>query len=171
MVNTRSGFTLLVAVLVVSIVLAIGLSILTITLKEYILSGVARDSAIALNAADAGMECGLYWDRSAPPDGDKFDIGAPASTITCMGSALTIGVATSGVERVYEFEWGTPPVCARIFITKYHSPPGSPGAPMPGGLTCPGGVECTRMESRGYNKGCTQLTTPRTVERGLRTRY
>src|SRR3989338_9684883 len=86
--NLRKGFTLLIALLVIGIILAIGLSILNITLKEFILSGIARESAIALGAADAGMECALYWDSSS--DGNKFD-PAPNSAlpITCMGTSST----------------------------------------------------------------------------------
>ncbi len=172
----KRGFTLLIAVLVVGIVLAIGLSILNITLKEYLLSGVARESTIALNAADAGMECALYWDRSS--QGNKFDLGPPAGRrITCMGTTWNIsqgvpGTIGSGDAQRFDFTWGISPdpiVCAKIVVTKYFS--GSGTVDMGVGLICPMGVVCTRIESRGYNKACADIATPRTVERGLRTRY
>lgn len=176
--NNRRGFTLFIAVLVIGIILAIGLSILNITLKEYLLSGVVRESAVALDAADAGMECALYWDRSN--QGNKFDVeGQPTeplsgTTITCMEDTRAVGGGTSGTAQNFEFDWGTPAVCTKISVTKYYN--ASLPVPMgegPGGqdLTCPAGVECTRTVSLGYNKACSQLTSPRTVERGLRALY
>lgn len=186
--NARRGFTLLIAILVIGIILAIGLSILNITLKEYILSNVARESVIALNAADAGMECVLYWDRSAPPNGNKFDVvgestAPPAgTTFTCMGRPRsTTGAASADVQK-FQFSWGTPEVCARVTVTKYYDASntvnmggGPPSCPA-GGCICPKGVECTRTVSLGYNKACPAgFTDPfadsRTVERGLRALY
>ncbi len=57
------GFTLFYAVLMSSLLLALGLAIFNITYKELILSAGARESAIAFYAADAGLECALFWDR------------------------------------------------------------------------------------------------------------
>lgn len=175
--DAQKGFTLLIAILVIGIVLAIGLSILNITLKEYILSNIARESAIALNAADAGMECALYWDRSS--QGNKFDVGAPASSITCMDQTKNTGGGVSGASQEFQFSWGAPAVCARVSVTKYFSSTGTVtmGVNAQGDtISCPQGVECTRIVSLGYNRACpAQLTDtftdPRTVERGLRARY
>lgn len=161
------GFVLLVTILIVGIVLAIGISIMTITLKEYILSGVARESTIALNAADAGMECAFYWDRAS--EGNTFDVGAGANSITCMGQTKNTGGGASGTPQEFQFEWGSPLVCAKISVTKYFSTAGP--VDMGGGRICPIGVECTRTVSLGYNRGCGQLSDPRAVERGLRAFY
>jgi hypothetical protein len=57
-----AGFTLFYAVLVASLLLAIGLAIFNITFKEVVLSSGARESANAFYAADTGLECALYWD-------------------------------------------------------------------------------------------------------------
>lgn len=59
----NSGFTLFYAVLVSSLLLALGLAIFNITYKELILSAGARESATAFYAADSGLECALFWDR------------------------------------------------------------------------------------------------------------
>src|ERR1700733_8237439 len=56
------GFTLLFAVLVSSLILAIGLSVANLTIKEIQLSGTGRASQFAFYAADTGSECALYWD-------------------------------------------------------------------------------------------------------------
>lgn len=181
--NRQNGFTLLIAILVIGIILAIGLSILNITLKEYILSNVARESAIALNAADAGMECALYWDRSS--QGNKFDVvgettAPPAGTpFECMGQTRTTPGAGSTQAQNAQFGWGTPAVCARVTVTKYFnaSNPVPMGVNAAGNsISCPMGVECTRTVSLGYNKACPTgftdpFTDPRTVERGLRALY
>lgn len=62
--NTTGGFTLFYSVLVSSLLLAIGLAILNITLKEFTLSSGARDSETAFYAADSALECALYWDNT-----------------------------------------------------------------------------------------------------------
>lgn len=56
------GFTLLFAVLVSVLVLAVGASIINIALKQVILSGAGRESQFAFYAANSGIECALYWD-------------------------------------------------------------------------------------------------------------
>lgn len=157
------GFTLLVAVITASIVLAIGMSILNITLKMFLLSNVARDSEMAFYAADAGMECALYWDESTA-DG-VFDIGASGGTISCMESSINIPAVSAGATREFEISWGggaTPPVCAIVSVKKDDSTSGA---------GCPAGVVCTTVVSSGYNRACSALSDPRTVERRLRTRY
>lgn len=58
----QRGFTLLLAALVASIVLALGTSIFQIAQKEFALSAMGRDSQFAFYAADTGAECALYWD-------------------------------------------------------------------------------------------------------------
>lgn len=77
--SSRAGFAVLFAALVGALALAIGLAVFNITVRELILSSQARESQAAFYSADAGMECGLYWDRqhaglSASPFGDFSDI-------------------------------------------------------------------------------------------------
>lgn len=58
----NNGFTILFAVLVSTLILAVGASIINIALKQLTLSGSARDSQFAFYAANTGIECALYWD-------------------------------------------------------------------------------------------------------------
>ncbi len=60
--NTKQGITLLIAVSVASIVLILVLNILNIAIKEIQISGFLRESQKSFYAADAGIECALYWD-------------------------------------------------------------------------------------------------------------
>ena len=59
----KSGFTILIAVVTAGILLIIAMSIGGIALKEQVLSSANKESQVAYYAADAGMECALYWDQ------------------------------------------------------------------------------------------------------------
>ncbi len=61
--GTKSGFTILIAVVIASILLIIALAIGDIALKEKILTASGKESQIAFYAADTGVECALYWDQ------------------------------------------------------------------------------------------------------------
>lgn len=62
--NKQSGFAMLFSVLVVSLILSIAVSISNITLKQAVLSNLAKDSAIAFYQADAAVECGMHQDTT-----------------------------------------------------------------------------------------------------------
>ena len=64
--NGKRGFTLLFAILVSILVLAVGASMITIALKQVILSGAGRESQFAFYAANTGVECAIYWDLHGP---------------------------------------------------------------------------------------------------------
>lgn len=93
----KSGFTLLFASLVGSLVIAVGMAILNITLKQLILASAGRESQQAFFAADAGVECALYLDRGAGLSASGCQLGlfgAPSTTASGMsicGQDLDIG--------------------------------------------------------------------------------
>lgn len=60
--NKQRGVAILFAVLLVTIILTISLSLFNITLKQIILSAVARESNLAFYAADSARNCVLHWD-------------------------------------------------------------------------------------------------------------
>ncbi len=60
--SRQRGFTLLLAALISSIVLAVGAAIFGIAQKQLTLSAIGRDSQFAFYAADTAAECALYWD-------------------------------------------------------------------------------------------------------------
>jgi hypothetical protein len=60
--NNKTGFAMLFAVLTASLLLTIGISIFSISFKELTISTAARESQIAFYAADSARECALYWD-------------------------------------------------------------------------------------------------------------
>lgn len=58
----QKGFAMLFTVLIIGLILSIALSISNLTLRQTILSALAKDSGIAFYQADAGVECGMYQD-------------------------------------------------------------------------------------------------------------
>lgn len=173
--DNERGYTLLIAILVSGVVLSIGLAILNITLKEFQLSSFTRESEVAFYAADAGIECALYWDESSR---DRFASTSVPSNIVCGGSNVKeygvsddvvgsnnvlVGGRSNGTPSEFGIKWstpGSPELCTLVSVTKNDI------TTQP---SCPAGITCTTVVSRGYN-GC-DFTHPRIVERALRTSY
>lgn len=155
MINKRiqlnRGYTLLFAVIVSSLVLSVGISILNISKKEFLLASGARESTTAFYAADSGLECAVYYDFN------KDSFSPNGGNITCNNSNITIDKTVPGT---YKFELplsGTS--CAIVTVTKTSTE--------------------TDIESRGYNLGWNTLVTPnrcdapspRRVERAIGYHY
>ncbi len=79
--RTTRGFTLLLAVLISSILIALGSAIFDIVSKQIILSSSGRESQFAFYAADTGIECVLYWDNQH----NAFGTTSPLTEISCGG--------------------------------------------------------------------------------------
>lgn len=154
------GFTVLFAVLVASVVLAMALGIANIANRELLLSSSAREAHHAFFAADTGYECALYWDDDSR---HAFD-PTPADNlqpISCNGFVVddTIGAYTY---PNFDFKLRLPSVgtanpdrCAIVSVNKaYSGPPNS-----------------TRIISRGYNVPCASVASARAVERLIEVRY
>jgi Tfp pilus assembly protein PilX len=114
----KTGFALIMSLLVVSVVITAGLTILDVSIKQVRLSGNAKDSEIAFSATSAGLECGRYWRRSLSNAMENTNGGTPdtAVGITCFQRpAINVtpvevtGVTNNGRAYVYDYEftWGT----------------------------------------------------------------
>lgn len=148
MKNTQQGFTLFIAVLVGSLMLAIGFSIFNLTFKELLLSASARDSQIAFYAADTGLECALYYDQSQ----DSFKTTGPANvSVTCADQTRTMTRRAGSGVFTWSLDLNGGGLCASVEVNKYTSP------------------ARTVIRSFGYNT-CSG-TDPRRTERGLRVIY
>jgi len=97
------GFTLLFAVLVSTLVLSVGASIISIALKQVILSGSARDSQFAFYASNTGIECALYWDLVGL-DGVSDPIFATSSDSVVATSNGSTGSIACGNTRLIEID-------------------------------------------------------------------
>ncbi|HEY4522329.1 MAG TPA: hypothetical protein VJH91_01680 [Candidatus Paceibacterota bacterium] len=159
--KSKRGFTLLLAALVATIVLALASSIFTIAQKQLILSSIGRDSQFAFYAADTGAECALYYDMRF----QRFPTSTPTATpqVICDGNPATVQpVATEGTDVVTIFE-------TDLFVGSPHSP----------------GGYCVEVEVRkrtenpttiiradGYNVDCAQKDeSPRALQRSVELTY
>lgn len=171
----EKGFTLLFAVLLAVLVLAVGASVINIAMKQVILTGIGRESQFAFYAANTGVECALYWDYrdervfatstlSTPYNKSDDYIsnivcGAQSIYMTYEGADANIYVSDeSGVDKGvsrFTIKFADPiQYCSIVTVTKEKIG----DDPM-----------TTTIESRGYNtcdKG-----NPRRIERGLQLSY
>ncbi len=162
MIHGQKGYTLLFAIIVSAIVLSIAAFIASISRKQMILASVARDSTMAIYAADSGIEC------VAQAFQNKF------AYFSCngqnLGIAFDVNVNKNDVPDMHFHDSvkQTPPIpiffgstCALVTITigRDDSSPFNPKS---------------IVESRGYNmsdgSSC-PLAGPRTTERAIRLTY
>lgn len=129
--NTK-GFALLLSIILSSVVLAIGLSILRISVSQLQLSATARESEVAIHTSQSLNECLTYWRREYVDDfkdnqgrttvGSIYSsVPSSVSSITCMGASPytenhnpvgerkhdVVAVYTDGyvVRHYYTFQW------------------------------------------------------------------
>src|SRR3989338_4185708 len=100
-VNSQKGFTLLLAALVSSIVLALGTSIFKLAQKELTLSSIGRDSQFAFYAADTGAECALYWDVRH----QIFSVENPPDKLKCGGQEASITTESNPPSTNFRFRY------------------------------------------------------------------
>lgn len=106
-ISYKRGFALTLALLIVSIVTSIGLSVFEIFFIELGLTRNINESQHAFYAADTGGECVLYWDLKK----GKLSI-TTANIVQCNNQTITIGGAPSSVFQLL-FNNGT---CANVTI-------------------------------------------------------
>jgi len=166
----QSGFAMLFAVLVSSVLLSIGLSIFNLTVKELILSSSGRESQFSFYAADTGAECALYWDfKGSYVFATSSDSGAlTQSNPDCAGQSFDVRsldvnsnghVSWNSSSAVTTFYLNIPATetkfCSIVTVSKSDN----------------GGIISTTIDSRGYNTPCIVTTDPNRVERALKVTY
>ena len=168
------GFTLLLAALIASIVLALGAAIFSIAQKEVALSSIGRDSQFAFYAADTVAECALYWDFRF----GYFATSTPANAQnpTCEGQLLN----ATGRSDTYpytmtsqqmDFFQDVSPVggyCTEVSVQKCDGPISTNG-------TCTHSsppVIHTVIHANGYSTNCASvLESPRSLQRTVELHY
>lgn len=182
--NSEQGFALLMTLIVVTVVISIGLSVLDLSIKQVRLSTNARDSEIAFHAANAGMECARFTRRNRSAAMESGGVISP----TCFSSAPSTNTVTEIVTGVtgdgdvykydYAFTWGgTATRCSQVTtLVASSTVSGSglqinnmttlvPGYPTGSSKTCAAGERCTVISVRGYNKPCNSVAAYGTVQR------
>lgn len=169
--STKKGYTLLFAVIVATIVLGIATFILSISRKQFILSSTARDSTVAIYAADGGIECAAE------------NLGSGLATSSYSGRLPACGSPTGSYWQVFSIY----DTSGHLATTSFYMPASSVNGVAPAAAPCVwvqvgqwysgSGSIVTSIESRGYNIGWNPSTQdcsvngPRKVERALRLRY
>ena len=167
----NGGYTFLFAVLVSSLVLAIGIAILNVSKKEFLLATSARDSSSAFYASDGGIECALYEDID-PRLTFEFD-GINAGGFNCVLEHSAVEVNSIDAN-------GTPPKVVFTFHARFGDASGTSCAVVIVTKTkvdVDNGIINTKIHSSGYNSGwnesdktCSSQSAKR-VERGIDLSY
>lgn len=131
-INTSNGYTLLFAVLVSSLVLGIGISILSVSKKEFALSSSARESSVSFYSADSGMECAINREFHGSVLVSPFNPLSTNPEVYCGMSTYDLVINENpsnnqlqnlGDEITYTFDIKTgslnSPACARVEVRKY----------------------------------------------------
>lgn len=184
--QSNQGFALLMTIVVVSVIISIGLTVLDLSVKQIRLSTNAKDSEVAFHAANSGIECAQYWRRASSSQMERGEGISPR----CFGTnaqvepveEITEGVSGDGevFRYEYEFTWGAPDTrCTQInTVVASSTVLGSgltianntltdvlPGYPEAGDKTCNAGEQCTVVSVRGYNRDCNNVSGFGTVQR------
>lgn len=148
--KTNRGFALVFTVLIVSLILALTMTIADISYRQSVLSNLARDSQAAFYQADAGLECGLYYDLTKVSFRKGSKQKDVPTTITCGLTVLRLdkGVSTDDY-FMYAPDATVTGQCFKVLFDKTDAAVRS-------------------VESSGYNL-CTD--NPRQVERTLSVSY
>ncbi len=190
-----NGFTLLVAMIVTALILAIGFSIGNIILKELALSASGKRSQIAFYAADSMSECALYWDKKGA-DGSAVD-DSPFATSTPDTAFIQCGTGIPGgtpgqignFTKAIDDDGNPGTILSNVNDAVYatssfaagFTDPEDPTALACGEVTVAKNLNKTVIEARGYNVGYTagdathpagcDISNPKTVERGIKVDY
>ncbi len=169
--NNR-GFALLFAVFTASILMLIGVSIFSVSLRELAISQSSKDSQLAFYAADSARECALYWDikQAAFPyclgDGCESNplIRNPAAraSVTCNGNVINFikdgnytligNIYTFTISEFFKYGDDTKPMADLILTKTFDSPTGNVNS---------------SLSTQGHNTG----PSGRRLERGILQNY
>jgi hypothetical protein len=171
--KTQRGFALLIAVIFMSVMLALGLALGSLGYKQETLASSAVESQYAFYAADAGLECALYADQcdSSNPKllncpANLFSNPPAGASLVCGGRNFSISTSSPSSGELISTAWisldgDSPyaPRCAEVTVYKYSTP-------QTNNVT-------TYIFSQGYDVSCptVQGSGARFVSRGESTTY
>ena len=110
MTQPRSWAPGLFAVLTASLLVALGVSIFGISLKELMIATFETQSQTAYYAADSAEECAEYWDLKMGAFPACLDSGCPSdgniststtNTIVCNGNTIQLNFIASSTAAAY----------------------------------------------------------------------
>lgn len=155
--TTTKGFAMLFTVLLVSLILTIAIGISNLTLRQTILSNLAKDSGIAFYQADAAVECGMYQDTLVLFQYGS-NVGDVPPSFSCGGVTMILDASAPNGQDYFQYVQQNPDPakpCYSILFDKTQA-----YLPRPSGYS--------RVLGSGKNI-CGQ--NPRQVERALEVKY
>jgi hypothetical protein len=193
--HNNRGFALLLALIISSVVLAIGLTMLSVAIKQLNLSATGRESEIAFQMANLGMECGRYWRTQLAAEllnQNSTNADFQSAGISCAGSSAVFpaspaygfdgdvpGLPSSdGYQNRLRFQFdtrvGNDPVVAnnnRCVDVEIHVISASDDIVNHDvgriQTDCAQGDTCTVVIAQGYNKSCAAISSIFSVQREL----
>lgn len=159
--HTNNGFTLLLSILIISMILSVALGITSIVIKENQLSALVKESEAAFHAADKGIDCALFYhisyDRTSPAlryspfsTSSAFELPPNMNLVTCNGVRLdslwsvTEAINSGTTEFELNFGPGISDPCVKVTVANTN-----------------GGVN-TAITAEGYNT-CDPQSSRRTL--------
>ncbi len=153
-IKSQRGFTVFIAALVSSIVLALGISMFDIALKQLALSSLGRESQFAFYAADTAAECALYWDIRY----DLFNSSTATRQPTCDSQPISVQGTRGSYPYTLTFRFAPNGHCADVSVTKSLDPVTS-------------SIK-TVIRGDGFNTSCATIATSRTaLQRSIEYNY
>ncbi len=166
--QNKKGFSTFIAVIIAGSLTLVAFTVSKIVTRSIEFANTGRNSQEAFFAADAGIECAIYWDTKE--DVSKFATSTSGAPITCAGVSMSSGTisGTSTAFRIggggdanrtstfgFVLNQGINPsnACVIVLVTKYYV----------------GTTLMTKVSSYGYNNCDT--SDKRRVERGLEVTY
>ncbi|MBU6491040.1 hypothetical protein KGQ25_02730 [Patescibacteria group bacterium] len=160
------GFTLLIALIFMSVMLTMGLALGSLGYKQQVLASSAVESQYAFYAADAALECALYADQQQ--NLFAFNNYSSPGALACDGSMTTIGSGPG--PNCYD-----QPSCLSEWVS-------STRLSLDSGKRCAdvtvykpsSSTNTTYLFSQGYDVSCSTVASPggaRFVSRGLSAHY
>ena len=157
--RAQRGFALLIAVIFMSVMLTLGLTLGSLAYKQEVIASSAIESQYAFYAADAGLECALYADQQENLFSYDPSTNVPPQ-MTCDGSAPeSSAIASRTASQWVIRSWlalDNNTRCAEVTVYK------------------PATTGTTYLFSQGYDTKCTVVQNPgnaRFVARGLEAHY
>ncbi|MCA9361349.1 hypothetical protein KC845_02205 [Candidatus Kaiserbacteria bacterium] len=169
--SSQSGFALLLSIIISSVVLAIGLTLLSVALKQLNLSAVSRESEVAFQVANIGLECSRYWRYELRDDFTQvtpeptagsltIDCGGVANRVPAVDQDTVSGITINNAEYEFNININGEDRCLHTFTHVLINESGYDLTDYPVGrieTDCEKGAVCTVVVSQGHNRECAGL--------------
>lgn len=110
--TSRSGFVIVLGILISTILFSLGFGIAAFALKQILVTSTIKNSYVAFYAADSGLECGYYWNnqrsdgrvRSVFTDNDQVPPEEEQNWIRIQCNGVTENNFTFPDNRSFSFQ-------------------------------------------------------------------